>query len=75
MNTKNSGTLLDQKFNTSQFLSHPDEPLDNYSEYVNQGNPSADGFKNTRNLFDDSNIEDRKWLNTAREFIKKIVKS
>ena len=51
------------------FLSHRDEPLDKYDEYLLLGEEPRDSVSNTRNLFHDTNKEDRKWLGLARKHL------
>lgn len=52
------------------FLIHPGEPIDTYSEYLSEGPQPTDESSNSRNLFDDSNRIDRKWLKSARAYLK-----
>ena len=49
--------------------------LNKYMEYLRKGSNTSDKTKNPRNLFDDLNRLDRKWLKQARKFLSKIEKS
>ena len=51
------------------FLPHRDEPTDKYDKYLLLGDEPRDLTSNARNLFDDTNKEDRKWLGLAREHL------
>jgi hypothetical protein len=51
------------------FLLHADEPRDKYDVYLHSAKDPKDPFRNTRNLFDDSNIEDRKWFKEAKDYL------
>ncbi len=51
------------------FLSHKDEPNNKYNAYLAEGASPRDQFSNTRNLFDDSNREDQRWLKTAMDYL------
>ncbi len=53
----------------SAFLSIRDVPRDKYDEYLLLGGEPRDSVSNARNLFDESNEEDRKWLKTARAYL------
>lgn len=46
-----------------------DAPRDKYVEYLLLGDEPRDSTSNTRNLFHDSNKEDRKWLRLARKHL------
>lgn len=72
MNIKAASALNNKQINTSHFLSHADEPIDRYSEYLSQGPQASDGRVNPRNLFDDSNKTDRKWLKNTREYLSRL---
>jgi hypothetical protein len=51
------------------FLSHADEPRDRYDVYLHSGEEPRDPSNNARNIFDDSNIEDRKWFTAAKKYL------
>jgi hypothetical protein len=42
-----------------------------YKAFLANGAKPNDNFSNPRNLFDDSNKEDRKWLTIARRYLSK----
>lgn len=65
-----NGNFKDQSANNVPFLSHPGEPIDTYSEYLLAGPQPPDESSNPRNLFDDSNRIDNKWLKSARDYLK-----
>lgn len=46
-------------------------PVDRYDEYLSRGKQVKESSSNPRNLFDDSNREDRNWLKIAKEFLKR----
>lgn len=66
--------LKDQRANKVPFLTHLGEPTDTYSEYLSEGPQPADESRNPRNLFDDSNRIDRKWLKSARTYLRGLSK-
>lgn len=72
MDTGNIDSLENQQINSSQSLASPDEPDDNYSEYLSREPKPTDGLSNPRNLFDDSNSEDQKWLKSAMTFLRRL---
>jgi hypothetical protein len=51
------------------FLSLADEPRDRYDVYLNPGEEPRHRDNNARNIFDDSNIEDRKWFTAAKKYL------
>lgn len=53
------------------FLTHPDEPENKYAEYLSQGPQSSDDT-NSRNLFADSNREDRQWFKLVRKHLRHL---
>lgn len=53
------------------FLLHADEPRDKYYIYLHSGTEPRDLFSNARNMFDDSNIEDRKWFRIAKKYLSR----
>ncbi len=57
--------------NSMYFLAHGREPVDNYKEYLSYGVQPNDHFNNPRNLFDDSNSEDRKWLKITKAYLSR----
>ena len=71
MNIKAAGLLDNDQVNSSLFLSHSGEPIDRYSEYLSRDSRSSGKSRNPRNLFDDSNRVDRKWLKIARARLNK----
>jgi hypothetical protein len=54
-----------------EFLSHVDEPIDKYDIYLHSGTKPRDPTSNARNIFDDSNIEDRKWFGAAKKYLSR----
>lgn len=66
------GELNDQTANNIPFLTNPGEPIDLYANYLSEGPQPADESSNPRNLFDDSNMIDRKWLKSARDYLKRL---
>jgi hypothetical protein len=49
-------------------------PIDRYEEYLSRGIKSKNSSSDPRNLFDDSNREDRNWLKIAKKFLRKSFK-
>jgi len=45
-------------------------PIGRYEEYLSRGKKTKVSSSNPRNLFDDSNRQDRNWLKIAQEFLK-----
>lgn len=52
------------------YLTHKDEPIDMYEAYIDDGvKPLKHGI-NPRNIFDDVDRVDRKYLRAVKEFIR-----
>ena len=62
-------TLRGHRASNVPFLTHPGKPIDRYAAHLSEGPEPTDKFHNSRNLFDDSNKEDGKWLISAREYL------
>jgi hypothetical protein len=54
-----------------ELLAHVEEPTDMYDIYLYSGEVPRDALSNARNIFDDSNIEDRKWFGAAKQYLSK----
>ena len=67
------GRLENQRYTSMPFLSHPAELTDKYSEYLLEGPQPVVASSNPRNLFDDSNEEDRKWLKVALDNLSRLI--
>jgi hypothetical protein len=52
-----------------QFLEYEYEPTDKYEDYLAHGARPKNHATNKRNLFDDSNSEDRKILKSVRMYL------
>jgi hypothetical protein len=61
--------------NSMSFSSMEQVPIDRYEEYLTLGNKSKNSSSDVRNLFDDSNKEDRNWLRIAKKFLMRPIKS
>lgn len=65
------GSFGDAHAAPSNYLTHKDEPIDEYVVLLAKG--SAVDYPDSRNnLFDDSPIEDRRWALMARRFLRHI---
>lgn len=58
--------------NNTQYLSHGDELVDFYQKYKDDEFTPNNGEKNSRNLFDDYDTEDKKWLNIAKKYLRNV---
>lgn len=58
-----------RRANNVPFLTHPGEPVDLYAVYLSEGPQLAGNSSNPRNLFDDSNKKDGKWLKITRKHL------
>jgi hypothetical protein len=56
---------------SSYFLTHNTEQTDQFKDYNSQPDKSDDNTSNYRNLFDDTNSENKKWLKIARNYLKR----
>ncbi len=72
MNLKAKAELDNERINISRFLSRTNEPIERYSEYLSQNNRPSEQFNNPRNFFEDSNKEDRKLFNIAKNHLGKL---
>lgn len=70
MSIRSRGDSELKSANKFPFLTHPSEPMDKYSEYLAKGPLPPDEFRNPRNLFDDSNSIDKKWLKSAQAYLE-----
>ena len=52
------------------YLSHASEPADFYRKYEDDSITPAKGKRSQRNLFDDSDINDRYWLDIAKKILR-----
>lgn len=52
-----------------ELLSYVEDPTDIYDIYLHSGAVPRDALSNERNIFADSNIEDRKWFEAAKQFL------
>ncbi len=53
------------------YLSHQDEPVDAYREFLDDGVTRDSDFRNPRNFFDDLTSKDNKWLKLARKHLRR----
>jgi len=60
---------MDEANNYSQFLAHADEPEDFYRKYKDDGITRIKGRRGIKNLFDDSDTEDRYWFMLAKRYL------
>ena len=74
MNTGISDELEVGEAGTVPYLTLSGEPADRYSEYLLKSHRAADGLRNPRNLFDDSNQLDRKWFKRTKDFLNGLNK-
>jgi hypothetical protein len=75
MNIQNKDGLNNKQPNNLHFLSHLAEPVDKYAQYLSEGDQPVGGMDNPRNLFDDSNSEDKKWLKITRKYLNRLKRA
>jgi hypothetical protein len=66
---------LTEKGRAIAFASDADEPTvktAKHEVYLHSGDELRDPSNNARNMFDDSNIEDRKWFGSAKKYLSRL---
>jgi hypothetical protein len=69
---RHSGSFGDTHTTPSDYLAHKDEPMDEYIILSAKGPAAVDHPDNRNNLFDDSPIEDWRWIQMTRQFIRHL---
>lgn len=64
------GITDDSQLNSSYSSISPEKRADKYAKYLLDGPKPSDNLHNSRNLFDDTNSEDNKWLERTRLYLR-----
>lgn len=66
------GIIQKQQLVATRLSAQPPQLTDKYSDYLSEGIQPTGKRNNARNLFDDSNIEDTKWLKITQKHLLRL---
>jgi len=66
--------ILNRSIGPSYFLTHDTKQVDQFKGYNSQPDKSDGSTSSYRNLFDDTDNENKKWLKIAKGYLRKVKK-